>query len=127
VDLAAILVETRIGRRYAAVARRSGVPLPEVASLARALHDLRPDERSPTADRLFIAVGAHDRIALSRGALALATAWGVTPFVYPRGHLTLLFACEALRRDLARFVSGGPRDQASMKEDGARILVALPG
>jgi hypothetical protein len=54
---------------------------------------------------VLVAVARDDRIALGPGALALAEAWGATARLYPRGHLTLLFACRALRRDLARFVS----------------------
>ena len=52
----------------------------------------------------MIAAGSQDRIALCAGSLRLARAWGVQPRVYSRGHLTLLFACRALRRDLARFL-----------------------
>jgi hypothetical protein len=70
------------------------------------LAPFRADARRPTADRLFLAAGREDRIALGAGALALARAWGVAPRLYPRGHLTLLFACRALRRDLAAFLGG---------------------
>ena len=68
------------------------------------LAPFRADHRRPTARSVFLAVGGEDRIALSPGALALARAWGIAPHVYPRGHLTLLFACRALRRDLAAFL-----------------------
>ena len=36
--------------------------------------------------------------------LELARAWGVEPVVYGRRHITLIFACRALRRDLAAFL-----------------------
>jgi hypothetical protein len=45
-----------------------------------------------------------DRIALTGPALELAGAWGVEPRLHSRGHLTLLFLCASLRRDLAAFV-----------------------
>jgi hypothetical protein len=104
-DLAAVLAETRIGRRYAELAARSGVPLPPQGEVEAMLAPFRADARRPTAGRVFLAVGSEDRIALRPGALALARAWGTEPRVYPRGHLTLLFACRALRRDLARFLA----------------------
>ena len=100
-DLAAVLAETRIGRRYAGLATQAGVPLPPAAEIEAMLAPLRADRRRPTAGRVFLAAGRDDRIAL--GAGALARAWGEEPRIYPRGHLPLLFACRALRRDLAEF------------------------
>ncbi|WP_242346670.1 hypothetical protein [Anaeromyxobacter terrae] len=105
-DLAAVFAGTPIGRRYLALASRAGEPPPPPDALSRMLAPFRADARRPTARRVLVAVGREDRIALSAGALALAAAWGVTARSYPRGHLTLLFACRALRRDLARFVAG---------------------
>ena len=104
-DLAAVLAGTRIGRRYARLAARAGVPLPLRAEVEAMLAPFRPGARRPTAGRLFLAAGREDRIALQAGTLALARAWGVEPLLYPRGHLTLLFACRALRHDLARFLA----------------------
>ena len=92
-DLAAVFGETRIGRRYLALAARAGTEVAAGSALAAMLAPLRPDLRAVTARAVFVAVGAEDRIALCAGALALADAWGVTPRLYPRGHLTLLFAC----------------------------------
>jgi hypothetical protein len=86
-------------------------PLPPADALAALLAPFRPDLRRPTAGDVLLAVGAEDGIALPAGALALAAAWGLAPRVYPRGHLTLLFACGALRRDLARFLAA-PRAPA---------------
>lgn len=106
-DLAAVLAETGIGRRYAALAARAGSPLPGREALSPMLAAFRPDGRRPTARRVLVAAGAADRIALPGGALGLARAWGVAPRLYPRGHLTLLFACRAVRRDVARFLAGG--------------------
>ncbi|HSD20776.1 MAG TPA: hypothetical protein VLC54_12100 [Anaeromyxobacter sp.] len=105
-DLAAVFAETPIGRRYLALAHRAGAPPPPPDALGRMLAPFRADARPPTARRVLIAVGRDDRIALGAGALGLAAAWGATARLYPRGHLTLLFACRALRRDLARFVAG---------------------
>jgi len=105
-DLAAIFGETRIGRRYLRLAAGAGAPVPGRERLAAMLAPFRADHRRPTARSVFLAVGREDRIALSPGALALARAWGIAPCVYPRGHLTLLFACRALRRDLAAFLGG---------------------
>ncbi|HEX9052656.1 MAG TPA: hypothetical protein VF841_19165, partial [Anaeromyxobacter sp.] len=67
----------------------------------------RADARPRTARRALVAAGREDRIAPPAGAVALARAWGVAPRLYGRGHLTLLFASRAVRRDVARFVSGG--------------------
>jgi len=105
-DLGAVFAETPIGRRYAALARRSGRPLPDAATVARLLAPLRPAARRPRARRILIAVGEDDRIASPGAARALARSWGVTPSVHPRGHLTLLFGCRALRRQLAGLAGG---------------------
>jgi pimeloyl-ACP methyl ester carboxylesterase len=105
-DLAAIFEGTPIGRRYLRLAERAGAPFAGGEHLARMLAPFRPDLRPPTARAVFLAVGSEDRIALPAGALALARAWRVAPRLYPRGHLTLLFGCRALRRDLARFLAG---------------------
>jgi predicted alpha/beta hydrolase family esterase len=110
VDLAAVFAGTRIGRRYRALAERAGAPVP--AELGDALAPFRPDARTPTAARVLVAAAADDAIALPAGALALAAAWGSELRVYPRGHLTLLFACRAARRDLARFLAPTPAASA---------------
>jgi pimeloyl-ACP methyl ester carboxylesterase len=104
-DLAAIFETTPIGRRYLRLAERAGAPFAVGEPLARMLAPFRPDLRRPSARRVLVAVGREDRIALPAGALALAQAWGADARVYPRGHLTLLFGCRALRRDLARFLA----------------------
>jgi pimeloyl-ACP methyl ester carboxylesterase len=103
-DLAAIFEVTAIGRRYLRLAERAGAPLATGEDLARMLAPFRPDLRPAPAGAVLLAVGREDRIALPAGALALARAWRVTPRVYPRGHLTLLFGCRALRRDLSGFL-----------------------
>jgi predicted alpha/beta hydrolase family esterase len=108
VDLAAVFAQTRIGRRYRALAERAGAPVPP-AALGAALLPFRPDARAPTASRVLVAAAADDAIALPAGALALAAAWRAEVRLYPRGHLTLLFACRAARRDLARFLRGEER------------------
>lgn len=106
VDLAAVFAGTAIGRRYVRLAARTGAPVPDAAALEAMLAPFRPDRRVPSAGAVFLAAGSEDRIALPAGALALARAWAVPPRIYPRGHLTLLFGCRALRRDLARFLAG---------------------
>jgi predicted alpha/beta hydrolase family esterase len=70
------------------------------------LEGFRAGARRPTARRVLVAAGREDRIAPPADAIALARAWGVEPRLYGRGHLTLLFACRAVRRDVARFLSG---------------------
>ncbi|BDG04038.1 hypothetical protein [Anaeromyxobacter oryzae] len=104
-ELAAVFARTRIGRRYLRLATRAGAPPPPPAALEAMLAPFRPEARRPTARRVLVAVGAEDRIALPEGALAVARAWGAEARTYPRGHLTLLFACGAVRRDLVRFAS----------------------
>lgn len=106
-DLSSVLGETPIGRRYAARAERAGAPLPARAELAPLLALLAPLHRRPTAERLLVAAGDWDAIAVG-GPAALARAWGVPLRRFPRGHLTLLFACRALRRDAREFLSAGP-------------------
>ena len=91
--------------------RRARTPCGRAAAAAgaRSAGCSRRSGRTPAADRAArpLAVGRDDPIALGAGALGLAAAWGATaPRLYPRGHLTLLFACRALRRDVARFVAG---------------------
>jgi len=112
-QLALVMTETGIGRRYRRLAERAGSPWPATAALAEALAPLDPTRREPTARRIFVAAGLHDHIAPVAGARALAATWGVEPRLYPRGHLSLLFLCGALRRDLTAFTLG-------LAGDGAR-------
>jgi hypothetical protein len=105
-DLSAVLDETAIGRRYRALAAHAGAPLPDGLALREALAPLDPARRVPTAARVLVVAGAHDAIAPPAGAIALAREWGVEPHVYARGHLTLLFACRAARRDVETFLRG---------------------
>ena len=114
-DLEAVFHGTPIGRRFRRLAARAGAPAPAAELVRPMLEPFRPGARPPTARRLFVAGGRADAIATTVGALALARAWGVTPRLYPRGHLTLLFACGALRRDLSAFLGGRylPATQAS--------------
>ncbi|HEU4385740.1 MAG TPA: hypothetical protein VFR85_19800 [Anaeromyxobacteraceae bacterium] len=105
-DLAWVAERTPIGRRLARLARRGGVPLPPPAALRAVLEPLSPRGRRPTALRLFLAVGLDDVVAGREQPERLARAWGLEPRRYPRGHLTLLFACRALRRDVAAFLEG---------------------
>jgi len=104
-DLAAVLRHTRIGARYGRAAADAGGPLPGPSELEARLRPLVPLDRRPTSRRVLVAAGVEDRIALS-GPSDLATAWGVPLRAYPRGHMTLLFACAAARRDVSTFLSG---------------------
>jgi hypothetical protein len=105
-DLALSVAETPIGRRYRRLAQRAGTPVPvEVAPL---FEPFRPGARRPGTRRIFVAAGAFDRVVPPAGPVGLARAWGVEPRLYPRGHMTLLFACGALRRDLSRFLAEEP-------------------
>jgi pimeloyl-ACP methyl ester carboxylesterase len=103
-DLAAVFRETAIGRRYAELAERAGKPVPDGEELDRRLAWLSPLGRTPTAGRLLVAGGMHDAIAVG-GAASLARAWNAPLRTYPRGHLTLLLDCAAVRRDVAAFAS----------------------
>jgi pimeloyl-ACP methyl ester carboxylesterase len=105
-DLAAVFQGTPIGARYARMAESAGTPLPSPPELEARLQPLVPLHRSPTARRIFVAGGSEDAIAL-RGPEALARAWGLRLQSYPRGHMTLLFACRALRRDVRDFLADG--------------------
>jgi hypothetical protein len=49
---------------------------------------------------VLLAAGDADAIAVG-GPAALARAWGVPLSRHARGHLTLLFGCRALRREVA--------------------------
>jgi len=104
-DLASVVCDTPIGRRYRRLAERAGSKWPDRDAIRSALAPFAPGGRSRPSCRTLIAVGRHDRIALPAGAVALARAWRVEPRVYARGHLTLLFCCRALRDDLGRFLS----------------------
>jgi len=105
-DLGAVFQGTPIGARYARLAARAGTPLPPPAELESRLYPLAPLQRAPTVQRLLLAGGSSDQIALG-GPKALAKAWDLPLHSYPRGHMTLLFACGALRRDLRDFLRGG--------------------
>ncbi|HZZ84118.1 MAG TPA: hypothetical protein VFE30_06245 [Anaeromyxobacteraceae bacterium] len=100
-SLEAVLAETPIGRRYQRLAAAAGSPLPQPPGLLEALAPFDPARRRPTAGRVFVAAGRYDAVSPPRGSRALAEAWGVPLRTYPRGHMTLLFLCRALRRDLA--------------------------
>ncbi len=120
-DLSTIMCETRIGRRYRDLAARAGTPLPEPAQLRGLLGFADPRPRRPRTQRLFLAAGLHDVIAPTRGAVDLARAWGLTPRLYRRGHITLLFGCRALRRDLLRFLH-----DATDRPEGEPVPGAAP-
>jgi pimeloyl-ACP methyl ester carboxylesterase len=105
-DLAAVFRETAIGERYARLAERAGAPVPAGEEVARRLGWLVPLRRRPTAGRVLVAGGRHDAIAVG-GARAIARAWDVPLREFPRGHMTLLFGCKVLRREVATFAAGG--------------------
>jgi pimeloyl-ACP methyl ester carboxylesterase len=105
-DLAAVFRETPLGRRYAALADRAGAPLPGAAELSRRLGWLSPLDRRPTAGRVAVAGGRDDAIAVG-GPAAIARAWGLPLREHPRGHMTLLFGCRRVRREVAAFAAGG--------------------
>jgi pimeloyl-ACP methyl ester carboxylesterase len=105
-DLGSVLGRTPIGERYRGLARRAGAPLPTDELVLRdAFRCFDPGARRPTAARVFVATGTEDIIVPPEGPLALAAAWGAVPRLYRRGHLSLLFACGALRRDLSAFLA----------------------
>jgi predicted alpha/beta hydrolase family esterase len=104
-DISLTMSATRIGLRYRRLAALAGAGLPDEAALAEALTPFDPSRRAPTARRIFLASGAHDRIAPPGGPAALARAWRMPLHTYERGHMSLLFLCRALRRDLASFVA----------------------
>jgi hypothetical protein len=103
-DLLAVATRTGIGRRYRALGARAGGPVPPPSALAPMLHPFRPEARPLRAPRALVAVGSADAIALPGPAEDLARAWGAELRSYPRGHLTLLFGCRAVRRDVAAFL-----------------------
>ncbi|HET9552003.1 MAG TPA: hypothetical protein VFP50_03465 [Anaeromyxobacteraceae bacterium] len=105
-DLAAVLTRTRIGRRYQRLAEAAGAPIPPPHGLAALLAPFDPGARPLVARRVFVAGGRHDGVATPRGTLPLVHGWGVLPHTYPRGHLTLLFACRQVRADLRAFLGG---------------------
>jgi predicted alpha/beta hydrolase family esterase len=104
-DLHAGLMETRIGRRLLPALRSGGPSAPAAAEVSAMLEPFRPDGRPLRSRRVLVAVGSADRIALPGAATALARAWGAELRVYPRGHLTLLFLCRAVKRDVGEFLS----------------------
>jgi hypothetical protein len=104
--LPSVMSETGVGRRYRRLSERAGGEWPTEPALARALSPLDPAARRPTARSLFLAAGVHDAIAPLPGAIRLAGSWGITPRLHARGHLTLLFACRALRREVRAFLEG---------------------
>jgi hypothetical protein len=109
-SLASVLSTTPIGRRYRRLAGLAGSSWPSPPELRGSLECFDPSHRPRPRCPLLVAVARYDRIALVDGAVALARAWHVTPNVYARGHLTLLFGCRALLRDLARFVGAPQQD-----------------
>lgn len=108
-DLAAVLTRTRIGRRYRRLAEAAGAPVPDGPALQRQLAPFDPGARALVSRRAFLATGHHDAVATRRGHLPVVHGWSLQPRCYPRGHLTLLFACRQVRADLAAFLAEGQR------------------
>lgn len=104
--LSLVMTETGIGRRYRRVATLAGSTWPDEEAISAALAPFDPGLRTPTARRLLVAGGMHDRIVPVAGPSALARAWDLRPRLYARGHISLLFMCRELRRDLAQFALG---------------------
>ncbi len=105
-DLACVLDGSRVGHRYQVLARAAGAPIPDSTRLAPLLAPFYPGQGTVLARRVFLACGAYDAVTPPRAGQRLGESWGAPLRVYPRGHLSLLFLCRALRRDLARFVRG---------------------
>ncbi len=103
-DLHAVVLETRIGRRLLALPRAAGQAAPGPDELSSMLWPFRADGRPPRAGRVLVAVGSADGIALPGAATDLARSWGAELRVYPRGHITLLFSCRKLKRDVGEFL-----------------------
>jgi hypothetical protein len=122
--LALVMTESGIGRRYRRLAARAGSPWPEPHALTSALAPFDPRTRAVTARGVFIAGGVHDRVVPVAAQIGLARAWGVTPRLYQRGHISLLFLCRALRRDLLGFVDGALRGSRDTKS--VAVAAALP-
>lgn len=115
-DLHAVAAETRIGKRI--LGRTGGaVALPVPDELPAMLWPFRAHARPSRAGRVLVAIGAADGIARTAAATELAREWRADLRVYPRGHITLLFLCAALRRDLRAFL-GAPAP--------AKLACALP-
>jgi len=103
-DLLAVATGTGIGRRYQRLGARAGRPVPAPRALEPMLRPFRPGARPLRAPRALFAAGVADAIALPGPAVDLGRAWGAEVRIYPRGHLTLLFLCRALRADVTRFL-----------------------
>jgi len=108
-----------------ALAGRAGATGPGAAELAPMLWPFRAHHRPSRAGRALVAVGTADAIALPGAATALAQAWGAELRRYPRGHLTLLFCCEALRRDVRGFLGERRADHAL--QPAGMAVAPLPG
>jgi len=100
VDLAALFGQTPVGARYRRLAERAGAPFPAGEALLAALAPFAPAGRPDAATRLLVAAGTHDLVVPAEGPARLARRWGVEPRLFPRGHLTLLLACPALRAEV---------------------------
>jgi hypothetical protein len=110
--LPSVMSETGIGRRYRRLALAAGSPWPATGDFEASLSPLDPARRAPTTGAVLLAAGVHDRIALAAGTLRLASAWEKNAHVYPRGHISLLFLCRALRRDVREFLRTVPLSPA---------------
>src|SRR5919197_1472410 len=62
-----VLAESPVGHRYRRLAAMAGSGWPGAEALAAALAPLDPALRNPTARRILVAGGSHDRIAPNRG------------------------------------------------------------
>lgn len=102
-DLHAVAAETRIGKRLLGLSGRAGA-MPVIEELPAMLMPFRAHARPSRAARVLVAVGSADGIARTAAATELAREWSADLRVYPRGHITLLFLCAALRRDLRAFL-----------------------
>jgi pimeloyl-ACP methyl ester carboxylesterase len=105
-DMQPSMASTRIGRRYQAMLRHRGDPIPgqDLLTVLGIPYRARSFDRPLPVERIFLAHGIHDGVVPLGVVTGLAKRWQVPLNAYACGHMSLLFLEPAVQKDVRAFL-----------------------